>query len=171
MLFLVSALIQNYGQPFENCIPECRQEIEQACEYMEQHYAERIRLDQLCRHTALSKSTLLRAFTKSKGITPYRYLETLRINKAKKLLGQGISPLNTAIQTGFSDQSHFTNYFSSFIGLAPICTVTPCLSLADSPSCFLSASLPAAAASKTAAAVAVWTGWIRRIFPTFFPQT
>lgn len=86
---------------------------------MEQHYAERIRLDQLCRHTALSKSTLLRAFTKSKGITPYRYLETLRINKAKKLLGQGISPLNTAIQTGFSDQSHFTNYFSSFIGLAP----------------------------------------------------
>ena len=29
---------------------------------------------------------MLRAFTKSKGITPYRYLETIRINEAKLLL-------------------------------------------------------------------------------------
>ena len=27
LLFLVSLLIQNYGQPFESCIPDCRQEI------------------------------------------------------------------------------------------------------------------------------------------------
>ena len=86
---------------------------------MEQHFTERIYLDQICRQTGLSKSTLLRAFTKSKGITPYRYLETIRINEAKKLLSNGVSPLDAAIRTGFSDQSHFTNYFTSFIGLAP----------------------------------------------------
>lgn len=119
LLFLLSVLIQKYGQPFERCIPECRQEIEKACRFMEQHFAERICLDQICRQTGLSKSTLLRAFTKAKGITPYRYLETIRINEAKKLLSSGVSPLDAAIKTGFSDQSHFTNYFSSFIGLAP----------------------------------------------------
>lgn len=119
LLLLVSALIQKYGQPFECCIPECRQEIEKACEFIEQHFAERIYLDQISSYAGLSKSTLLRAFTKSKGITPYRYLEAVRINAAKKLLGQGITPLEAAIQTGFSDQSHFTNYFSSFIGIAP----------------------------------------------------
>ena len=86
---------------------------------MERHFAERVCLDQICRETGLGKSTLLRAFTKSKGITPYRYLETVRINEAKKLLTEGVSPLDAAIQTGFSDQSHFTNYFTSFIGLAP----------------------------------------------------
>lgn len=32
---------------------------------------------------------------------------------------QGTSPLDAAMQTGFSDQSHFTNYFTRFIGLAP----------------------------------------------------
>lgn len=32
LLFLISLLIQNYGQPFESCIPECRKEIEKACE-------------------------------------------------------------------------------------------------------------------------------------------
>lgn len=119
LLFLLSLLIQNYGQPFESCIPECRQEIEKACEYMEQHFTEHIYLDQICRHAGLSKSTLLRAFTKSKGITPYRYLETIRINEAKKLLAKGVPPVEAAMRTGFSDQSHFTNYFSQFLGLAP----------------------------------------------------
>lgn len=119
LLFLISLLIQKYGQPFESCIPECRQEIQKACEYMEQHFTERIYLEQICRHAGLSKSTLLRAFTKEKGVTPYRYLETIRINEAKKLLSEGTPPVEAAIRTGFSDQSHFTNYFNQFIGLAP----------------------------------------------------
>ena len=119
LLFLISLLIQNYGQPFESCIPDCRQEILKACEYMEEHFMERIYLDQICRYVGLSKSTLLRAFTKSKGVTPYRYLETVRINAAKKLLSEGMPPVEAAVNTGFSDQSHFTNYFNQFLGLAP----------------------------------------------------
>ena len=119
LLLLISLLIQRYGQPSPSCIPECREEIEKACDFMEQHFADRIYLDQICRYAGLSKSTLLRAFTKSKGVTPYSYLENIRIGKAKKLLEQGVPPIEAALQTGFSDQSHFTNYFNRFIGLAP----------------------------------------------------
>ena len=119
LLFLISLLIQQYGQPFETCIPECRDEIEKACAFMEQHFAERIYLEQICRCAGLSKSALLRAFTKSKGVTPYSYLENVRIGEAKKLLEQGFPPVEAALQTGFSDQSHFTNYFNRFIGLTP----------------------------------------------------
>lgn len=119
LFLLLSLLIQRYGRPFESCIPECRAEIERACSFMEQHYAEHIRLDQICRCAGLSKSTLLRAFTKCKGVTPYCYLENIRIGAAKKLLEQGVAPIEAALRTGFSDQSHFTNYFSRYIGLAP----------------------------------------------------
>lgn len=119
LLLMLSLLIQRYGQPFEACIPECREEIEQACAFMEEYFTERIYLDQICHHAGLSKSTLLRAFTKSKGVTPYCYLENIRIGAAKKLLEQGVAPIEAALQTGFSDQSHFTNYFNRFIGLAP----------------------------------------------------
>ena len=35
------------------------------------------------------------------------------------MLEQGVAPIEAALQTGFSDQSHFTNYFNRFIGLAP----------------------------------------------------
>lgn len=119
LLFLISALIRNYGQPFESHTPECRLEIEKVCKFIELHYSEQISLEQLCRCVGLSKSTLLRAFTKEKGITPYRYLENVRVNEAKKLLTKGVAPMEAAMQTGFSDQSHFTNFFSRFIGLSP----------------------------------------------------
>lgn len=120
MLFiLISMLLENYGQPFENCIPECRDEIENACRFMEEHYAEHISLEQLCKCSTLSKSTLLRAFTKSKGVTPYRYLQSVRVGKAKALLEKGVNPIDAALQTGFADQSHFTNFFNMYIGLPP----------------------------------------------------
>ena len=119
LLFLLSLLLQNCGQPFDRCSPECRTEIEKACGYMEVHFKERIYLDQICRCAGLSKSTLLRAFTKSKGVTPYRYLETIRINEAKKLLAEGMTPVEAAIETGFSDQSHLSNYFNQ-IGRAHV---------------------------------------------------
>lgn len=119
LLLLFTALIQNYGQPFQNETLECRKEIEKACEFIEQHYTEHICLEQICHYAQMSKSTLIREFTKQKGITPYRYLENIRINEAKKLLSKGVPPVDAAIQMGYSDQSHFTNYFNSFIGLSP----------------------------------------------------
>lgn len=119
LLILLSLLIQRYGQPFEACVPECREEIERACAFMREHFAERLYLDQICRQAGLSKSALLRAFTRSKGVTPYCYLENIRIGAAKKLLEQGAAPIEAALRTGFSDQSHFTNYFTRFMGLAP----------------------------------------------------
>ena len=119
LFYLLEQLISNYGQPFSCCSLESREGIQKACAYMEAHYAQHICLDEICKTANLSKSTLLRSFTKSKGVTPYRYLENIRINKAKELLEQGILPVDAAMMTGFSDQSHFTNYFSSFIGLSP----------------------------------------------------
>lgn len=118
-LLLLGALIQKYAQPFAEPAPECRQEIAKACAFMERHFAERLYLEQICQSAGLSKSSLLRAFTRAKGLTPYRYLANIRINAAKKLLAQGVSPLETALRCGFADQSHFTNYFSRFIGLTP----------------------------------------------------
>lgn len=119
LLFTLSLLLRRWGQPFPECILDCSQEIEAVCTFMEEHYMEHISLEQLCRLAGLSKSTLLRAFTRAKRVTPYCYLENIRIGAAKKMLEQGMPPMEAALLTGFSDQSHFTNYFSRFIGLTP----------------------------------------------------
>ena len=119
LLLLTAALLERYGQPFARGMPECRAELEKACVFMERNYARHLDLEQISHSAGLSKSALLRAFTRSKGVTPYRYLEALRISEAKKQLQQGATPLEAAMRTGFSDQSHFTNYFNRFIGLPP----------------------------------------------------
>jgi AraC-like DNA-binding protein len=119
LLLMISLLLQRYCEPFEQCSEDCPREIENTCKFIEEHFAEPVSLEQLCACAGLSKSALLRAFTKVKGVTPYRYLQTVRVGAAKKLLEQGTSLVDTAMQTGFSDQSHFTRFFSMFIGLAP----------------------------------------------------
>lgn len=119
LLLLAALLLQKYGQPLPCPVPRYSEEVERVCAFIRQNHTERICLDQLCRCAGLSRSTLLRAFTRAKGVTPYRYLENIRVGRAKKLLEQGVPPVEAALRTGFSDQSHFTNYFDRFIGLSP----------------------------------------------------
>jgi len=118
--FLIEQLIEEYTQPYLQVKSmEVNEGIQAVCKYIDEHYPDRITLDDLSCLAKMNKFSLLRSFTKVRGITPYRYLETVRINEAKKLLEIGAEPIDVAIQTGFVDQSHFSNYFKEFIGLTP----------------------------------------------------
>ena len=119
-LFLIEQLLEEYTSPVrEEEGAEANLEINLVCEYIDMHYKDHLTLDDLSKIAGRNKYTLLRSFTKIKGITPYRYLETVRINEAKKLLENGMEPIDVAMQTGFVDQSHLTNFFKEFIGLTP----------------------------------------------------
>lgn len=98
---------------------ECRSEVESACEFIQSNYSRRISLDELCRHVGMSRAALERMFAAEKGLSPHRYLESVRVSHAKRLLGRGVTPGESALLTGFSDQSHFTNRFRTLTGLAP----------------------------------------------------
>ncbi|WP_280515616.1 helix-turn-helix transcriptional regulator [Cuneatibacter sp. NSJ-177] len=62
--------------------------------------------------TGFSKYHFIRMFTREKGISPYRYIEYIKMTEAKKLLKAGEALLDITYQLGFSSQSHFTNFFS-----------------------------------------------------------
>jgi len=107
-----------------HCLPaspptDTEDAVELVCHYLEDNYPHHITLEELCRLSGLSKSSLLRAFTRCKGITPYRYLENVRFGHARRLLEQGLPPVDAALNAGFSDQSHFTNFFTAFSGITP----------------------------------------------------
>lgn len=119
LYMLVSMLAERYLEAGKDTMHKCSESIKCACSFMETHYSESISLNQLCEYCRLGKSTLLREFIKLKGVTPYRYLQSVRIGKAKVLLENGVSPVDVAVQTGFSDQSHFTRFFQMYIGLTP----------------------------------------------------
>lgn len=120
LFFLLEQILQEYSVPFEEAdLSEPNEQVKMLCTYMEEHFADNISLDDLLSMTNFGKSYLLRSFTKKIGISPYRYLQTVRIDRAKKFLEQGIPPIEVADMSGFSDQSHFTNCFKEFIGLTP----------------------------------------------------
>lgn len=119
-LFLLEQLISEASDTKPNlALAEPSVEIKAVCDYLNQNYAETITLEKLSAVTGLSKYHMLHCFTRQKGISPYCYLETVRISKAKQFLEQGENPIDVAFLTGFHDQSHFSNYFKKLIGLTP----------------------------------------------------
>jgi AraC-like DNA-binding protein len=120
--FFISQLLQDYSNSPEEHERTGRtgySEFEAVCDYLEANYASKITLSQLSDLAGLSKYHFLRSFTRHKGLSPYNYLETIRIGNAKKLLEQGVAPIDAAHLTGFSDQSHLTHFFKRLIGLTP----------------------------------------------------
>jgi AraC-like DNA-binding protein/mannose-6-phosphate isomerase-like protein (cupin superfamily) len=120
-LFLIGQLLQEYADSvIDTLTQESDSQFKVVCDYIEANFAKTITLDELSRLANMSKYHFLRSFTRQKGISPYSYLETIRICNAKKLLEQGVPPVETALRTGFHDQSHFSNFFKKFIGLTPL---------------------------------------------------
>ena len=116
--FLIEQLLEEHMVPVE-ASRELTEAVKAMKEYLDTHYEESISLDTLSKISKMSRYQLLRLFTREVGVSPYRYLQSIRIAKAKRLLEQGEAIGKLALDCGFSDQSHFTNYFKSFIGITP----------------------------------------------------
>jgi AraC-like DNA-binding protein len=96
-----------------------RDAVRRARELLQDCYAERISLDQLSTHAALSPFYFLRIFRDEVGLTPHAYLNQIRIREAKRKLAAGVSPAQAALECGFYDQSHLARVFRGATGVTP----------------------------------------------------
>jgi AraC-like DNA-binding protein len=78
-----------------------------------------VRLDEIATAVGLSKSYLIRSFTKAVGIPPYAYQRLIRLSHARRLLSAGEPASDIAQHLGFSDQSHFIRIFRRTTGMTP----------------------------------------------------
>ncbi|MFI6209967.1 AraC family transcriptional regulator [Streptomyces sp. NPDC051041] len=62
---------------------------------------------------------LVRAFSTAFGIAPHQYLNSRRVDRARRLLLAGRPPGEVAAETGFFDQSHLTRHFRRLVGVTP----------------------------------------------------
>ena len=77
-------------------------------------------LDRVASECRLSISHFIRAFTRSAGMPPHRWLTRCRIERATGLLRASTLTLSEiALACGFFDQSHFSRVFSQSVGMAP----------------------------------------------------
>jgi AraC family transcriptional regulator len=81
---------------------------------------EELSLEQIARECRLSVSHFARAFARSTGISPHRWLMQRRVDVAKDLmLTTDSSLVEISLKCGFSDQSHFTKVFAEATGETP----------------------------------------------------
>jgi len=79
-----------------------------------------VSLAELAAASGLSLSYFTRAFRRSTGEPPHRWLLRQRVERAKRLMRETRMTLaEVAIDSGFADQSHFTRVFGTFAGTSP----------------------------------------------------
>lgn len=95
--------------------------VEQIVNYFEDHYAEKISLDQIAENMYLSPFYISRIFKSETGDTPIRHLINIRLEKAMELLQEGFpgSIQEVAEKVGYEDAYHFSKLFKKRYGMPP----------------------------------------------------
>lgn len=97
------------------------QEVKFICEYMKEHYSEKITLNSLAESVGFSKYYISRLFKQHMGVTIIDYLIKVRLDKAKELLRDGeYSIKQISFMVGYSDPNYFTWSFKKYLGMSPI---------------------------------------------------
>lgn len=80
---------------------------------------EPVRIETLARAVHLNQRYIISLFSRALGIPPHQYLIARRVERARILIGAGRPLSVVAVDTGFTDQSHFTRMFRSTYGCTP----------------------------------------------------
>lgn len=90
-----------------------------ARDYIAENFSSEIGLEELAGVAGLSRAHLIRAFRRQFFITPHAFQTDLRVRHARRLLRDGASPTDTALECGFADQAHLTRHFKARTGVTP----------------------------------------------------
>jgi AraC-like DNA-binding protein len=118
---LLAYLIAQHASPTPRIPPAGRehQAVARVQDYFHAHIGDNIPLDQLAALVDLNPSYLLRTFRAQVGLPPHAYQIQLRVQQARKLLRDGMSLPQVALELGFADQSHFARHFRHLVGVPP----------------------------------------------------
>lgn len=121
LLSAMAELYQRHGSPRPRVRPlgEERSRMGRVADYLREHYAEAITLEQLTVVAGMSAFHLARSFKKEIGLPPHVFLTQQRLQQARRLLAQGLGQAETAASVGFYDQSALSRHFKKIYGVTP----------------------------------------------------
>ncbi len=119
LLQLLSVLLEGYVSVKTYSVPHHLQEVSSLLEYIHEHLADDISLENLANRACMSPSYFCRWFKGAVGESPMAYVTTLRINKAYELLSNGCSVTETCHKVGIDDLNNFNRQFRKRVGVSP----------------------------------------------------
>ena len=94
-------------------------DIDNALSYLEEHIEEDLQLADLADFCHLSTSRFKQKFRRVVGTAPRHYINEKKITRAKKLLKEGKSVTDVAMQLNFNNSSYFATVFKKYALLTP----------------------------------------------------
>lgn len=93
---------------------------EYAVRYINNHFSEKIRIQDLANQIGISRSYLVNLMKRETGMSPQRYLLVTRMRRAIELLTRTNDSIrNIAAECGYDDPMAFSKVFKSKIGINP----------------------------------------------------
>nr|WP_253899786.1 AraC family transcriptional regulator [Corallococcus carmarthensis] len=114
----LAALVGCLGQP-DAVERRYRWPVRRVVEALHEAIPEGITLESLARQVGWNRFHLCRAFRQELGMPPHAYLTHLRVSRARRLLSQGLTPAEAALQVGLYDQSQLNRHFKRIVGITP----------------------------------------------------
>ena len=95
--------------------------IKPAIDYINANYTnDNIEIKYLSELCNISEAYFRRIFLKSFGISPIKYINNLKIDRAKELIGSGLYSISeVAASSGFHDEAYFSRKFKESTGVSP----------------------------------------------------
>jgi transcriptional regulator GlxA family with amidase domain len=93
--------------------------VRRARDFMDRDYAEPLDVPAMACAALMSPAHFSRKFRAAYGETPYAYLMTRRIERAKALLRQGLSVTDTCFAVGCTSLGSFSSRFTEVVGETP----------------------------------------------------
>jgi AraC-like DNA-binding protein len=93
--------------------------VERAIARLGEHPQRSWDLPALAEHCGISYSLLRQQLRQRTGLSPQRYLQAIRCDRACELLGGAIPVGEVALRVGFSDPFHFSRVFRRVVGCSP----------------------------------------------------
>ena len=96
------------------------EEVSRVIDYMIDHIASEITLEELASVAGLSQNGLIKRFHRETGSTPFSYLSHLRVTRSRNLLLSTSLPISQiASLCGFDNIYYFSNTFKKRLGFSP----------------------------------------------------
>jgi len=93
--------------------------LRRARDLIDRNFAQPLDVQAMARTALMSPAHFSRKFRAVYGETPYSYLMTRRIERAKALLRQGTSVTDTCFAVGCTSLGSFSSRFTEIVGVTP----------------------------------------------------
>ncbi len=94
--------------------------LQKVCDYLEEHVADNLQMEELCDLFSVSKSTLQKLFRSRIGHGVSAYYQQLKIDKAKLMIRERVYNFTEiAERLGYSSVHYFSRHFKQITGMTP----------------------------------------------------